>query len=299
MARHYEAFELMILSTTLLGNDNGEKWKEDATKILDFIGNAYGFSAEMLTKTKQNILEATVRVQTKEDADITLITELDDFEVTQFEFLKGKTVNFLQSFFNRDELYFTDYRYPNPYYPELHFYNTQTLARTGNLLTVRHLGLLYHLGIGKEKNSRRAEKLLWNAAFWGDESSLYLLKEIAKSNNDQKSQNNLAQLIMLTEEHLYTGTTQISESAQYNVWAQENYKLISSIFHDVVLANSGHSLIKENINLSFVEVMRLPNLTYTQKMKYVNEYQLGKWKNETNKIILTEPGIGFVKGAKK
>lgn len=299
MARHYEAFELMILSTTLLGNENGAKWEKDATLLINFIGDAYQFKDEELKKTKNSVLQAARKIQTKEDADITLVTELEDFEVTQLEFLKGKIVNFLQSLTNRDELYFTDYRHINPYFPELHFHNIKTLAKTGNLLAVRHLALLYYLGIGTHKNINRAEQLLWNAAFWGDEPSLHLLKAIAKNNANLNAHENIKQLIELTEEHLYTGTTQIKEDSRHNIWVQEHYKLISSIYYDIVLTQASYSSVRQNINLSFVEVMRLPNLTYQQKMKYVNEYNLGKWKNETNRIILTGPNIGFVKGEKK
>ena len=41
MNNNIKALEMMIISTTLLGNDSSTEWEEDAVKVLKFIGKAF------------------------------------------------------------------------------------------------------------------------------------------------------------------------------------------------------------------------------------------------------------------
>lgn len=299
MKNNIKAFELMILSSTLLGNDCSDKWEEDAQLVLKFLGRVFALDQKVISETIEKIIRAAKTIQTEEDASITFLEELEQFEVLEIEYLKGKIIIFLQSLVDYNLLYFTDYRYVNPYFPEMHFHNTSTLAKEGYLIAIRHLALLYLLGIGTKVEKKRAEKLLWNCAYWGDGHSLYILRELAKENGKTDLYQNLSDLILLFETSLYEGATEIADSANYNVWVQERYKLISSIYHDIILVHFDTARSKHTINASFVEVMQLPDLSYAKKMAYINKYLEGEWKNETNKIVDSGPSIGFVKGDKK
>lgn len=295
MNNNIKALEMMIISTTLLGNDSSIEWEEDAVKVLKFIGKAFNLEKKELKELSEKIILAATTISNSEDATITLIEGVSDQGLGEVEYLKGKILLYLQSLFDRDQLHFMDYRYPNPYFPNLLFYNTSKTAKEGYILSVRELGLFYYLGIGVAPDANRAKKLLWNCVYWADEFSLYILKAIALEEKNEAEHQKLEQLISLLELGLYDGTTEINDEADYSVTVQETYKLISSIFHDIILNDDRNRHI---INSSFIEVMKLSRLTYEQKMAYINEYNRGEWKNESNKITSSETNIGFLGGNK-
>lgn len=293
MDNNLKALELMILSSTLLGNSNSLLMQEDTKLLLNFLGRSFDLKEDELEKAIKNILGVSSKIETVGDADVFLIDEISEENTVIYEYLKSRMILYLQSFSNATTLHWLDYRYVNPYNCKVHAYNISNLAKEGYLIAVRHLALLHILEIGVSKDIPRAKKLLWNAVFWGDELSLYILKQVFLLEKNKEEYQHVKDLIVLTEQGLYEGTTEIQNEQAYETKTKEVYKLTSSILRDIILAEYDISKSRQIINLSFVEVMLLQSLSFEDKMKYINEYARGEWKKETNKIINKKENIGF------
>ena len=105
-------------------------------------------------------------------------------------------------------------------------------------------------------------------------------------NNDEYSVMN--EVTKLCTEYMYLGLTMLPKNVNYSEKAKEIFVYISSIFQDVVKASN-----LDDIVFSFVEAILLENLSYNDRMRLINNFQRGEFKELTNAYIRENIKIGF------
>ncbi len=272
---NYEAFKEMVISTTLLGNKVDDNWKKDSLEILNFIGSAYNLNKEDLLDFEDIIINKLSKLFLISDAKYNLNVDINS---SYYYDTKSSMIIFLQSFYSPLENYWLDYNYLNTYFPEIHFYNMNEASKFGHLIASKQIGLLYALGIGVEKNYRKAIHKFMQCAFWGDIPSVYMLAHIYKLLDDEINYSVYKDLIVLVEKYLNAGITEVNEP-NINKKSIEMFSLISSIFQDVVKPDSNKHLV---IDYSFTEVMLLESVSLKNKHYYINNYTKANWRDASN-----------------
>ncbi len=291
LINHYEVFNQMVLSTTLLGNNVEENWKIHSANIISFLGEAYNLPAHLIYHAQEIIINDISSLFLVSDANYIFNTNTKSN--TFIYETKAKTILFLQAFYSEQKPYFLNYTHRNNFYPEIHFRNINEASRYGHFIACRQLGILYALGIGVEKNYDKALLKLKQSAYWGDITSIYLITYIYKLLDDSVNYNIYLDLIKLMNNYFKDGITIVTDKS-YNKKAVEIFTLIASIFQDVVKLHKNKHLI---IDYSFVEVMLLDRVSINEKHRYINDYVYAKWRdasNNPNKFKTTN-NFGFLK----
>lgn len=293
---YYEAFQLMVLSSTLLGNKKDKLWCQDSDRIISIIGSAYAMSEDLIIQAQSLIKDKLFEIELVADTDYNFFNNdnlHDNVDESILYDLKSKTITYLQNYFSPKHQYWLDYRHYNTYHPSIHFYNMLQASKSGNVIACRQLGILYALGIGVNQDLKHAILKFSQSAYWGDLPSIYLLTKAYQM--DQQDQNHTIHLevVHLAEKYLNTGVTLLPDEEVASNEAKMIYIYLASIYQDVV----AHRL-EEQIDYSFVEVILLPHLDYRKKMHYINHYQEGAWKDATNSTSSPESKFGFIKGSR-
>lgn len=294
---NYEAFYNMVLSTTIMSNAPSLEYEEDAKKIIEFIGGAYGLNEKFVDYCRDVILGDLSRLGRTIDQLAVYSERAYGDCYTQDDALfdiKGDVLATLQRIggkedYNINEGWF-DYSHYKTYQAQVRFKKIEITAASGNLITTRQVGILKALGIGCKKDYARAIWRLTQCAYWGDVTAMKYLAYIYKTTNDDENHKLWWEIGQLSEEFLRAGTTVIPDSHKdtYSENAQAIYVYISSIAQDVV-----HALNKTNIDFSFIEAITSPTLDYHQKIFYINNYSYMGWKEVTNSSAKPKRTIGF------
>jgi hypothetical protein len=294
ITKHYEALHFMVISTTLLGNKIDASWIEDSKKIIQFINSSYGMDQTLCSYSEHIILTKLSEIALVADTDYNYFTNdnlHENIVESAFYDLKSKIITYLQDKFSPKTAWWLDYRHFNHYHPSIHFHYMKQASKTGNLIACRQLGLLYALGIGTSIDYENAVLRLTQSAFWGDYPSLVLLSEVYQKMGKMEEANIYKEVSNLAHLYLHSGVTIIPKNAAFSEKAKLIYIQISSIFQDIVRLHD-----PEVIDYSFVEVMMLHSIDYKQKMKYINHYKEGLWKDASNSTTSPEAKFGFIKG---
>ena len=152
--------------------------------------------------------------------------------------------------------------------------------------------MMNYIGLGSSKDEELAILSFKQCAIWGDMFSVNMLKHIYRS-KDVKQYEIYKDLATL-DKYLDNGVTVLPDKVASAIKseAKELYAFISSIKQDVILP-----LGKNRIDYSFVEVILLKDLSYRQKMYYINNYAnpnvTNEWKDITNASAGKDAQIGF------
>lgn len=291
---NYEAFRCMVTSVTLLSNTHSKKLCDDGKKIIEFIGNAYGFDGELISECQSLILDKLCEIALISDAKAFYNTESDADETTNsvlFE-IKGNVLEEIYHLGYRPgkDMRPFDYSHYVAYEPHVRFCVIQAQSISGNILATRQVGIMKMLGIGCEQSVDDAISRLFQCTLWGDIPSMYLLATCYDAQDKDDKSHVFFQLAELCTRYLKTGVTVLPQAEKE--WVCEEaityYAYISTILQDVILAYKA-----ENIDFSFVEAITSDSLDYFRRMNYINNYERKEWKNVTNSAVQPSKKIGF------
>ena len=288
----------IILYTTMLSNNASKEWEEDCKKIIDFICSSYDL----------NINDDYLKLISYEISNLSTINEYkllfnkasfsDEFDdVSVLYDIKGRAMIAITQIFKRIEnvntgiyTYF-DYNSINPYNRIDRRTSLMQSSRFGDVELSVMAGLLYATGVGGKQNYRLAKLRFLQAAYWGCLPAFKYAAMISKILGEKKEVEFYTEMYSACSGFLAEGVTIIPLEYQdkYTKKTQEYFSLVASIYFDVVILYR-----LSTINYSFVEVMMLDSLSLAEKMKYVNNYNEYKWKEETNIVkSATFNKIGF------
>lgn len=296
---YYPAFYNMLIATTLMSNQSDEKFDEDAKKVIQFIGAAYGMDDELIEYSKNIILNELVAISTDEDVAAfknshDLESKLDDLD--SLFAMKCDAIKVAESLREVNNLNISpswfEYSHYKPYYPEVRYRQLAIAATTGHPVANKVVSILTVLGIGCEKNIVSGMYRFKQCLMWSDLPSIYFLKKVAHDeglDEEERVYKDLEKLIP----YIHEGRTIIPSSYKEEIAkeAKELFAYISSIRQDVII-NEGRSYI----DYSFVEVILLKSLDYYKKLDFINNYRHQEWKEVTNSSFDPNKKLGFKVG---
>ena len=294
---NYEAFYTMLTATMVMSNRPSGSFNEDCDAIIDFIGNAYSLSDEVIKSCKECIYVSLAPISMVVDKKAIFSNRqfgdyLNDMDVLND--IKCSVISFLERLSKSNSPSINpdwfDYNHYFSYNARVRYEEIKVAASGGNPVINRQMGLLLALGIGTEKNLTESANRLKRCALWGDLPSIKLLATVYQLQGDTEKASITKEVATLAENYLHAGYTVIpQESAKkYSEQAISYYSLISSILQDVVYA-----LNKHNIDFSFVEAISSDELDYYKRMHFVNNYQRAEWRDVTNSAHNPAKKIGF------
>ena len=296
--KNIECTKEVILYTTILSNNASKEWEEDSKKLIDFICEAYS----------NKLQDDYLKLIAYEISNLSTINEYkllfnkasfsDEFDETSVLYdIKGRAMMTINQLFRRIEnvnmgmFSYFDYNSINPYNNIERSASLLQASRYGDVELSVMAGLLYATGIGGKQNYRLAKLRFLQAAYWGCFSAFKYAALISKKLGENSESKFYSEMYSACSGFLSEGVTIIPLEYQtkYTKKTQDYFSLVASIYFDVVLLYKIYT-----INFSFVEVMMLDDLSLADKMKYVNNYNEYKWKEETGIVeSKTLSKIGF------
>jgi len=292
---NYEAFYNMVLSASLLSNSQNENYYKDCTKMIEYICDAYSFEEDLKEIITNVIVNRLSKFGLNSDKEVEKQNrafenhfDYDDMvDAVKCDVLDEIEVLF-KRFSNYQKNNYFDYSFYHIYEPKVRYFELNASAKLGVVSIVRLLGVMNALGIGCEKDIDKAIIRFTQCMYWGDITSMYLLKHVYKKERMKTEMNVINDLIILSEKYLNLGITVLPENVTACKEAQKLYIFISSILQDVVI-----NLNKTDITFSFVEAMLLENVSYEEKLDLINRYRDERWKVLTNAVSIHNNKVGF------
>ena len=298
LLKNYEPFYNMVLSTTIMSNTNTRQFKNDANKIISFIGKAYKFDEEFIMTCQNVILDEldSLSLTTDQAAVYSNRKYGEPYSDKDALFdIKGDVLSKLHNLVDTKENpevnpSWFDYSHYKTYYPEVRFAKIRTTSVSGNLIATRQVGILEILGIGCTKDIDAGIKRLIQCVYWGDIPSMYYLAYSFQLNNNTEKSNLFYEIAELADKYLKEGITILPTDIKekYSEESCMYFALISSIIQDIIYAEH-----KISIDFSFVEAVSSNDLDYYKKMYFINNYKNKEWKFETNSSEKPKNKLGF------
>ncbi len=190
---NFDIFHLMCLSAALMSTYNSAEFDNDAHKIISFIGSAFGLDGEKTKEFEDCILGDMMNIGLITDyqaiASVDLLSERDKENIELYE-IKGRILE-ETAICEAQNFSLPDMRIANqikanmkyeyfhhPYNAKLRFWQLNRLAKNGNIDITRQTAMLYALGIGCEKDFKKAEELFLKCLLWGDRLSSVLIDKL-------------------------------------------------------------------------------------------------------------------------
>ena len=302
LSAYYDCFTSMVSVTTLLGNLDCQAYEEDASKIISFIGHAYELDEDAILEIEQEILGPMMAISTASDVYAFAATLKYDSSPSLEESLLQIKSDCLTEIISKqegrtslEESIVFDYRFYRPYLAQTRYQEILKVTGEGMLLSTRATAIFEALGIGTNINKDNAKLRLYQCAIWGDKASskiLSYLYHLDKEEEQAKAYDDLYRLHAYLEKGL--STIEEKEVPSYSQKGRELFAFVSAIKQDIVLS-FGH----RNIDYAFVELLSLDNVSFYDKLRYINEYRQEKWKNALYSPIDPSRHLGFDLGGKK
>lgn len=281
--QNYLAIKTMLSTITLLSNDFNDSLDNDSFEIINFIGDVFNLNSNDINTYSKLIKD-----------DLTIISKLEDVkafkenygqtsDIDNMLYLKSEVLLDINNIYeeyrksNFNESYFDYYNF-RPYFSLIRFNELENASRKGNVEINRTVAILLTIGIGREKDIESAIYRFKQCAYWGDQVSIFFLAYLYNKLNDEKNYNLYFELSKYYE-LIFEGKTILPKEIanQVNIKVIEEYSLIASTILDI------KKVYKLNdINYSFIEIMLMDSISYAQKMNYINNYKLEKWRNASN-----------------
>lgn len=284
--KYYQAFDLMVLSTTLLNSANVDDYEEDSKKIIDFIAQAYSIELSTLEEFRGLILGDMQKIGLISDylalSSLDLISDYD-YENLIFYEIKAKAIERANSsnrkctssfdkrsyYDNHSKMKYDSFHHP--YNSKIRLYQIEKQAELGDLDSTRQLGIMYYLGIGCESDLDSATLYLSRAMLWGDIPSALLLSKIYSGCDETKSKRFL-DLYNTELEYLPKGLIDVQKDSIEN-GAYNLFILISYIKQFIVVQE--HCT---DINIPFVNVMMKASIPNSIKLSLILKYKENSWR---------------------
>ena len=294
---NYEAFYAMLTATMVMSNRPSGSFNEDCDAIIDFIGNAYSLSEEVVKSCKECIYVSLAPISMIVDKKAIFSNRqygdyLNDMDVLND--IKCSVISFLERLARSNSPSINpdwfDYNHYFSYNARVRYEEIKVAASGGNPVINRQMALLLALGIGTKKDLDESANRLKRCVLWGDVPSIKLLASVYELMGDNKKAKTVKEVAMLAEKYLHAGYTVIpqNDAKNFSDEAISYYALISSVLQDVVYA-----LNKHNIDFSFVEAITAEGLDYFKRMYFINNYQRAEWRDVTNSAHNPAKKIGF------
>lgn len=293
---NYDAFSLMIFSTTMMSNTRSKNFNSDAKRIISFIGKAYGFSDAFIGLCHDLILGELSEMALYGDRSAFYSNgkiEGTDDDLDKLFYIKSEIISKLQREENNNPSLYNDLLDLNHYHvyqPNILYSKIKTASVSGDIIVVRQMGILNAMGIGCEVDYKKAIVRLRQCAFWGDIPSMYLLSYVYKLSGDEEKSKKYNELASLSDKYLLYGYTVLpaEETKEYSQEAKEYFAFVSTILQDIVI-----NLNKPRIDFAFLEVVFSNDLDYYKKMYYINKYNSSEWREITQPSINPNKKFGF------
>ncbi|MBO5328211.1 MAG: cell division protein SepF [Clostridia bacterium] len=295
---NYDAFYNMVLSTTIMCNTPSETFYKDATKIIDFIGAAFGLDAKTVKICSKIILEDLAELGLTTDRLAVYSERRFGDNLTDIDVLgdiKCDVLAKLSEMHDKPDAGVNpgwfDYSHYKTYQAKVRFCKIESAGESGNIICARQAGILKLLGIGCSVNLDYAIKRFTQCSLWGDITSIRYLSYAYKLKKDDEKSKTYSEVVELCKKFLKSGTTVIPDNVKndFSESAKTYFVYIASIVQDVV-----HAFDKKNIDYSFIEAITSEKLDYSDIMSYINNYKDLSWKNVTNAIERPRMSLGFI-----
>ena len=281
-----EALKEILLATSILSNNSNRMWREDSSKLIEFICKTYNI---------EDLKECYVDLITNKIDNLSLINEYkglrqghefdDEYsEIDSFYDLKGKTL--LQLAEIDAKLNSLGFPFPNEftydnnnnYIPSYRFETILKASSYGNIQMTCQIGLMYATGVGYMVDYDFAIIRLKQAAFWGYVPALKYLSKVYELIEDKENMELYKELYEVSNLYFYDGIPSIPDEIKdmYSKKTIELFQIISSIYQDIVVPNGAR------INYQFLEVIFSDKIPNSKKLHYVNNYHSNEWKTALN-----------------
>lgn len=288
-----DCFYLMTLCAAFTSTYNSREGDRDANAIIKYIGAAYGLSSKTTADFSGCILGQMMNIGLITDYHALCSSELmseDDQNNMELYEIKGRALEEIaateggvfgktdpRSAIQARNAMKYDY-FHHPYSGELRLWQLERNALSGNVNTVRQLGLFYALGIGCEKQPKKAERCFLKCILWGDSQSALLLAELYETAEDTERKGNSFRELY----SLISNNGGFAESCRDDT-AVKYHKLIKMIRCLIIFPRRdpyiNHGLADELLN---------DKITYTQKKELIAGFEEKSIKN----VFLKEYGSG-------
>ncbi len=310
--KNYDAFYNMVLSTTIMSNAQTEEYKNDATKIIQFIGEAYHLDKDFVVDCIDVILNELSRLGVTVDqraiyGSRKLNTPFSNIDAL-FD-IKGDVLNTLHAIGSPsaqhdrrptsgqtvETLYINpnwfDYSHYKSYQADVRFAKLALVSATGNLIATRQIGILQMLGIGCEKDVNEAIHRFTQCVIWGDIASMHYLAHAYQIAGNEAKARQTYELATLSKKYLNAGYTVLPKGIEkgFGEEARNLFIYIATIQQDVVIAYN-----RVAIDFSFVEAILDDSLEFDERMFYINNYEHKGWKDVTHPSRLPNAKLGFI-----
>ena len=289
-----EAFQMMLVSTVMTGNTLSFAFERDAGQIIDFIGEAYALSQEIVSECKKVILGDLMALSLKGDRLALHKMRKNKMDLGEMNILfdmKSQAMALVERI-NEERRAINpewfDYSHYMVYNPLLRYDVMKQTASTGELFSNRLVGIYSAIGIGCEKNNQAAIERFLQCGLWGDIPSIKLLAYVYGISGNDALAKDYSEVARLLSEYMMSGKTELPQGVAANEFVSKQFAKISSIYYDVV---SGCNA--PNLNFSFIEAICSPQLSHQDIMGYINDYARTAWKEVTNPSTKPRPKLGF------
>ena len=286
----------MLEASAVMTNTFSADAVADCGRVITFIGEAYGVSAEYIEEAKRIILDELACISTVQDFAAFDAAKTFDGEYTDFDRyaeVKGAIVAGLENLRKHTYLEnpgWVDYTHYCVYQADMRYRRLAEHSVTGDLIATRQTAILLTLGIGCKKDIPAAQRKFLQCALWGDIPSAKYLAYSAQLIDDER-EGYLKEYAELLTRYLASGITVLDGEVKksYSDEACLLYVYTSSIKYDVV-----YSLGNQKIDFSFLEVI-MSDIPFAEKMTYIDEYDRKVWKKRTNSVsdAVKAAKIGF------
>ena len=286
----------MLVSTTILSNVSSDRFKEDAGRVIDVIAAAYKVEEQDVLLCKKVILSDLIKLSLSTDrfaayrsrslsgdyneTDVLFDMKSDVF--ASFESIVKKNPDVNPNWF--------DFSHYIAYHPVVRYNIMRITASCGDLTANRQVGIMSLIGLGCDVDIPGAIDRFHQCVLWGDLPSLQLLAYAYHLIGNDKLSEDYYTIALLADRYIMSGHTELpsAEKARY-AGVSKTFSVISSIYFDIVRA-----YMPAHMDLSFIEAIRSPKLSYAEVMSYVNNYATNQsWREVTNPSVPKPDKLGF------
>lgn len=286
---HYEAFYLMTLSVAFLNSAALGEFRDDAEKVLSFVGRAYRLDDDVVKEFSGLILGDMMKIGLV--SDYHALSAMEDLsgrdrnQLILYE-IKGRVLEEVnrsnrRGYFRANSRLGQDMRagmkyesFHHAYDPVVRFEGLREQAGFGDLNSTRQLAVLYALGIGTERDLEKAKMHLERCVMWGDVPSAVLMQEVCSCGKDDKGSKEFMELYRLEKKYLEDGVINLPKKEEAADTVKNRYLCIALIKQYLVVQGR-----MEEIDIAFLNALAQPGLSLKVRLQFISRYKDFVWKN--------------------
>lgn len=282
LLNNYEAFHLMIRSTSMLATRNSKNFDRDAATLIDFIGASYGWRQELIDAAADLILGDMMRVALISDVRALASADmLDDFEKDNLilyevkgaaleEVARSETFNCGQPIDKAVQGLKSGagfLAFHHVYEPVVRYAQLSLRADCGEPLSTLQIALMRILGIGCDRSIAHAQQALERALLWGSKEACKVLRYL------WEQEGNHSMVSFLESVYTYLGRScelqdPLAEGAE-DTKAAEYCILIAGV----------RSIVHRcgEIDVAFADLLNRDDIPFPRKLAWIAKYKESAW----------------------